>query len=239
MSPVNGLQPPSEPGVSDSASTAWAAFTVAPFAYTAAGFLFFLISGSVPIVGSLLSGPMWVGLCNMGCISLRGETPDLSHFFAPFGDKRLQPSLLLGGVITVISFITSLVGMAIMGAGMFGSILAAQRGQMMVTTGVGSMVVGLLVMLLPIVIMAYYLFPAGYYIAMGETDGMAAIRRSYHVVSQRRVFWAAFWGRMTLGHFLGLLCCCFGLCAALPWNAIAIVHATAQIDPSVELPDHI
>ena len=238
MSYAYGVEPVRPPRVVSSARAAWDAFKRNPFAYSFAGLLFFLITGSVPIIGALLGGPLWVGLCNMGLVSLRGEEATLEHFFAPFGDKRLGASLVLGGIIAVINLVSSLLGTGLIVTSMLGAMSAAQLGDFVIGTAVGSMTLGLLIMLLPLLFIAYYLFPAGYYIANGETDGMRAIRRSIRMVSTRRTFWAAFWASMTLGHLVGFLCCCVGLCPVLGWNAIAIVHATAQIDPPVELPDH-
>lgn len=218
------------PGAWACAGKATQVLRSAPFPFIAAGVLFLLVTGSVPIIGTLLGGPMWVGLCMMAIAGLRGEPVSLEQLFAPFSGERLGPSLLLGGVIALLLFLAGLPAMLLTFSALFSMLGAVSSGLQLdpaaVLGGVAAgSLLGVLLTLLALVLVAYYLLPAGYFIAVGETDGWAAMRRSIQAVNQRRVFWSGFWGVMTLGHAVAMLTCCVGMLVVFPWNSIAVVAA--------------
>lgn len=216
------------------AKEAWRITWAYPAPFLFGGFLLIAVSIGVPLIGTLIAGPMWVGLCAMSLKAQAGQEPTVADFFAPMGDARATASWIFGLVITAILTIASMVGMALV-MGSFLGLLAAARGGAIASPGafVLGTTGGCAVMLLPLVPIAYYVLPAGFYIAHGGTDCFAAIRRSASQVFRRRGFWSAFWGIMMLGHLAGMLACCVGLIVIFPWNAIAIGVGLAGSDPTL------
>lgn len=211
---------------------AWQLVWAAPAPHLIGGFLLLALSGTVPVLGTLFCGPVWVGMCAVSLKSLRGESPQPQDLFAPFGDKRLLPSLLYGGVITAIMTVSGLVSMSWISM-LAMQIFGGRFGPDTLGLFTGQMVLALLVALLPLVFIAYYLFPAGFYIAAGETNIGAALGKGARAVWARRGFWSAFWGVMMLGHLAGMLTCCIGLIAVMPWNCLAMGAALVAQDASL------
>lgn len=225
--------PPPPRGFAITRPSAWGLLAAAPLQYTVAALLLFLVSSSIPIVGTILAGPLWVGLCAMAQSGMRGETPKIETLFAPFGDKRLQPSLVLGVAMTVIQLIGIFAGAAVMFASFFTFASAwSNLDPASVPVGLisGLFALSLLLMLLPFVLMAYFMLPAAYYIVHGETDSLLALRRTWRMVSARPGHWSGFWGKMALGHLVGFCCCCVGIFPALAWNAIALMQAVEAVE---------
>lgn len=206
-------------------------FMAAPFPFALSGFLFLLISSSIPVLGTLLAGPMWVGMCAMSLAAQRGEPVSLEQFFAPFTDARASASWMYGLILTAILLTTSMIGMALLMVTFLH--LLSQAGTMSPYAFSGEVTLAFAIMLLPMLLIAYFLFPAGFYIAAGEKNCAVALRRGVSEVLRRRVFWSGFWGSMMLGHLLGMLACCIGLAVVLPWNCIAMGVAMAEQDPAL------
>ncbi len=218
-------------GPGECAGIAWRLFVAAPGQHTVAGILFLLIFSMFPI---LLPGPLWVGLCAMALAALRGEAVGLEQFFAPFSDHRARAAWIYGLLLTVVMIGSQLIGVSMLAGAFMAAMAGAHSSGLAQQAFVLEVVVAFLVMLLPYVFMAYYLFPAGFYIANGETDCGTALRRGIGAVRKRRVFWSAFWGTMMLGHLLGMLACCVGLAIVLPWNCMAMGAGLMSQDPSLK-----
>lgn len=213
------------------ARAAWRLFMDAPLPFAVSGLLFLLISSSVPLLGTLLAGPMWVGMCAMSLAAQRGEPVSLEQFFAPFTDTRASASWMYGLILAAILLTTSMIGMALLMVTFLH--LLSQAGTMSPYSFSGVVTLASAIMLLPMLLIAYFLFPAGFYIAAGEKNCAVALRRGVSEVLRRRVFWSGFWGSMMLGHLLGMLACCIGLVVVLPWNCIAMCVALAEQDPAL------
>ena len=210
---------------------AWRLFMSAPGTFALAGILFLLISSAVPVLGTLLAGPMWVGLCAMSLAAQRGEAVSLEQFFAPFTDARASASWLFGLVLTAILVVSSMLGLALLMVSFLHLLAQAETASALAFSA--EVTTAFAITLLPLVLIAYFLFPAGFYIAAGERDCAVALRRGVSEVLRRRLFWSGFWGSMMLGHLLGMLACCVGLVIVLPWNCIAMGVALAEQDPEL------
>lgn len=221
------------PGAVECASIAWRALMAAPMPHFGAGLLFLLIVLVFPI---MLPGPLWVGMCTMALASLRGEAPSIEQFFAPFGDRRARAAWLYGLLLTVIMVGSQIIGVAILA----GAVMGMLSGAPSIGTGQQAFVIevtlAFLIMLLPYVFMAYYLFPVGFYIANGETDFRQALRRGMAEVGKRRAFWSSFWSVMMFGHLIGIFACCIGIAAVLPWNCLAMGAGLMAQDPELAAP---
>lgn len=215
------------------ARVAWRLVLAAPGMHFGAGMLFLLIVSVFPL---LLQGPMWVGLCAMALAALRGETVSLEQFFAPFGDKRAGAAWRYGLLLTVIMVGSQLVGVSMLAGAMFSAMSGVRSGGMAQQLFTLEVMASFLVMLLPYLFMAYWLFPVGFYIANGETDFGTAMRHGFKEVNRRRVFWSSFWGAMMLGHLIGMLTCCIGIAFVLPWNCIAMGAGLMAQDPELGTP---
>jgi hypothetical protein len=233
----------------DCAREAWRVASLAPGLYLLGGFLFILLGTLLPVAGDLvlpkgashvwqfactvLTGPMWVGLCLVSLAGLTGNGTSSADLFGGFHPGRLAAGLIYGALMAAVmscaSFITDLIAQRISDT-VANSALTPELFPVIMF----QLTMILLILLLPLVLFATYFFPAGFYLARGETNVFQALRRSGRAIAARKTFWTAFWLVMSLGHLAGLFACCVGIFFVIAWNCAAIGAGLLAQDPSLQ-----
>ena len=179
-------------------AVAWRLLRKAPGVHVFGGFLLVASSEVLPAfgavipirhsgdillaVGSLISGLIWVGMSSAALAEFRGGEATVGQLFAPLGDRRLIPSLVFGGIVAVMMLIASLVSSPFLDIDLMHMDLNAANLQ---RSGL-ELMVGVFIQLLPLVVMAYCMFPAGFYIAHGEMNCFTALRKGAAAMSGRQ-----------------------------------------------------
>ncbi|HPO14016.1 MAG TPA: hypothetical protein PLI09_11265 [Candidatus Hydrogenedentes bacterium] len=190
------------------------------------------VAGSVlPFIGStILTGPMWYGLCVIATAAVRGAPVKWEDLFAGF--QRFIPTCLAGAIMTLLGLacIIVLIIPAII------AIYLAWTTRNVVIFSI-TFSVSLTMCLVPVCAIVVLYAPAFFFIHDYNMGAWAAMEASRVMVWSNLRQWLILWAALSILHLLGLLLCCVGILISTPWMIVALAIAYER-EQRLALPEH-
>jgi len=197
--------------------------------FLGAAVILLLVSQVAPIIGQILAGPLWVGMCLVSIKVWRGVPLRFDDFFGGFREDYVKSSFIYGFIFMMITVGSMAIALPVL----FMSIIVGAIDS--VPMLVVCVVVGSLIALLPSVLFMALCSATPFFLIDGEKDLLRAMQSSIRMARSAGPYWAALWGWLTLVHLLGFICC-IGIFLVVPWMCLALAGAYDTLRPQAEPP---